>query len=173
MNLVSIKTICIASIASVLMIHCWLKCKVDSCTGNKHCSFLQKKNKKLFNFVKANREPSTCSTNELKSNHKQKKKTVAVKNTALIKMGNWLRITDPLRCAIENWSKVLLWSCSPREAHSAIHMSFPGVLEVIPNVCLWELKQRDSLSHSLAVSVSPHSLSLSPHKHTHTQTMLI
>ncbi len=90
-------------------------------------------------------------------------------------MGKRLWITDPLlRCAIENWSKVLLWSCSPCEAHSAIHMSFPGFLQVIPNVYLWELKQPDSLSHSLAVSVSPHSLFLwariNTHTHTHTHT---
>lgn len=50
-------------------------------------------------------------------------------------------------------------------------MSFPRFLQVIPNVCLWELKQPDSLSHSLAVLVSPHSLSLSPHKHTHKQCL--
>jgi len=33
------KTICIAIVASVLMIHCWLKCKANSCTGNKHNTF--------------------------------------------------------------------------------------------------------------------------------------
>lgn len=144
------------------MIHCWLKCKVNSCTGNKHfCYTFLHKN---FTLLKQRESQVLVLRMNLKATTNRKQDCASGKKDCANKICNRLWISAPLHlqhCAIENWSKVLLWGCSPWEAHSAIHMSFLRFLQVIPNVCLWEVKQPDFLSHSLVVSVSPYSRSLS------------